>query len=77
MERNYGKMHVGEVFLCVQMCTHFIFLQLLLCCAEILLEKYAVLQLAMPSTLVVKQNFPSTNIIVNYGILIIHKFRTN
>ena len=74
MERNYGKMHIGRVFLCVQMGTHFNFLQLLLCCAEFLLEKYPVWQLIMPSCLVVKQNFPNTTIIVNYYILIIRNW---
>ena len=64
-------MHTGQVFLCVQMGTYLIFLQLLLFCEEILLEKYPVWQLTMPSCLVVKQNFPNTNVIVNYHILII------
>ena len=66
-----AKMHIGKVFLCVQMGTYLIFLQLLLCCEEILLEKYPVRQLTMLSCSVVKQNFLNTNIIVNYHILII------
>ena len=64
-------MHIGQV-LCVQMGSYLIFLQLLLCCEEILLEKYLVWQLTMPSYWVVKQNFLNTNVIVNYHILIIH-----
>ena len=44
----------------------FNFLQLLLFCEEILLENYPVWQLTMLSCSVVKQNFPNTNIIVNY-----------
>ena len=50
------KMHIGQGFLCVQMGTYFIFLQLLLFCEEILLEKYPIQQLTMPSCSVVKQN---------------------
>ena len=56
------------------LCTNgyiFHFLQLLLCCAEISIEKYPVWQLTIPSSLVFKQNFPNTNLIVNYRILII------
>ena len=34
-------MYNGQVFVCVQMGTYLIFLQLLLFCEEILLEKYA------------------------------------
>ena len=65
------KMYKGQDFLCVQMGTYLIFLQILLFCEEILLEKYPVWQLTMLSCSVVKQNFPNTNIIVNYHILII------
>ena len=48
------KMYNGQVFLCVQMGTYLIFLQLLLFYEEILLEKYPVWQLTMLSHLVVK-----------------------
>ena len=71
MERYYGKNAYWTSFLYVQMDTHFIFLQQLLCCADILLEKYPVQQLMMPSSLVIRWNVPNTNIIVNYHILII------
>ena len=57
--------------MCVRMGTYLIFLQLLLFCKEILLEKYPVWQFTVPSCLVVKQNFLNTNVIVNYHILII------
>ena len=59
MDKNYGKMHINRVFF---VCTNgytFHFLQLLFCCAEILLEKYTVWQLTVPSSLVVKQFFPT------------------
>ena len=49
----------------------FQFLQLLLCRAEILLEKYPVWQLAVPYSSVVKQNCLNTNVIANCHILII------
>ena len=49
-------MHIGQVSLCVQMGTYLNFLQLLLFCEEILLEKYPARQLTMPSCSVVKQN---------------------
>ena len=65
-------MHMLDEFF---VCTNgyiFNFLQLLLCCQEILLEKYPVWQLTTLSNLVVKQNFLNTNTIVNYHILIIH-----
>ena len=71
LEQNCGKNAYWMSFLCVQFNTCFIFLQLLLCCAEILLEKYPVQQLTMSSCLVVKQDFPNTNVIINYHILII------
>ena len=65
-------MPFGQVFLCVQIGTYSIyFLQQLLCCEEILLEKYPVWQMTMLSCLMVKQNFLNTNVIVNYNILII------
>ena len=66
-------MHIGRVlFVCVYKWIHIlIFLELLLCCAEILLEKYPVQQLTVPSNSVVKQNFLNTNVIANYHILII------
>ena len=64
------KMHIGRV-LCVHKWYILHFLQLLLCCAGNLLEKYPVWQLTMPSCLVVKENFPNTNILVNYHIMII------
>ena len=51
---------------------HNSFLQLLLYCADILLEQYPVLQLTIPFSSVVKNNFPNTNVIVNYHVLIIH-----
>ena len=71
MDKNYSKMHIGRVvFVCTNGYT-FNFLQLLLCCVEILLEKYLVRQLTVPSSLVVKQNFLNTNIIVNYHVLMI------
>ena len=76
MEQNYGKNAYWTSF-CV--CTNgymyifnFFCLQLLLFCEEILLEKYPVRQLTVPSCSVVEQNFPNINIIVNYHILIIH-----
>ena len=71
MELNYGKNVYWTSFLCVQMGTYSIFLQQLLFCEEILLEKYPVWQLTMPSCSVATQNFPNTNVIVNYHILII------
>ena len=52
--------------------TYLIFLQLLLFCEEILLEKYPVRQLTIPSSSVIKQNFSNTKVIVNYHTLIIH-----
>ena len=54
MDKHLDKMHIGQVFLCVQMGVYLIFLQLLLCCAEISLEKYPVPQLTMPSSTVTK-----------------------
>ena len=65
------KCILDKIFLCVQMGTYLIFLQVLLCCTEILLEKYPVQQLTIMSNSVVKRNFPNTNVIVNYHILII------
>ena len=69
-----SKCILDKFFLCVQMGKYLIFLQILLLCEEILLEKYPVWQLAMLSCLVVKQNFLNTNVIVNYHILIIHNW---
>ena len=65
---------MDKFFLWVQMGTYlFIYLlQLLLFCEKNLLEKYLARQLIMPSCLVVKQNFPNTNVIVNY-----FNFRSN
>ena len=59
-----------DEFCCVYKWVHITFLQLLLCCAKILLEKYPAWQLTMPSSLVVKQNFPNTNV----NILIIRNW---
>ena len=70
MEQNYGKNAYWMSFLCVQMGTYLIFLQLLLFCEEILIEKYPAWQLTMLSSSVFKQNFPNTNVIVNYHFLI-------
>ena len=72
MDANYGENAYWKSFLCVQMGTYIICLQLLLCCPEISLEKYPVWQLTMLSNLVVKLNFLNTSVIVNYHILIIH-----
>ena len=54
MEQNYGK---NAYWISFFVCTYLVFLQLLLCCEEFLLEKYAVWQLTMMPCLVVKQNF--------------------
>ena len=60
-----------DKFLCVQMGTYFkFFLQLLLFCEEILLEKYPVWHLTMSSCSVIKHNFPNTNVIINYILII-------
>ena len=74
MDTNYGKNAYWTSFLWVQMGTHLIFLQVLLCCTEILLENYPVRQFTMMSNLVVKWNLPNTNVIVNYHILIIYNW---
>ena len=70
IDKHYSKNAFWMNCLCIQMGTYFIVLQLLLCYAEILLERYPVWQLTVPSSLVVKQNFLNTNVIVNYHILI-------
>ena len=64
---------LDKFYLYVQMGTLYIkfFLQILLCCEEISLEKYPVQQLTKPSCLVIKKIFPNINIIVSYHILII------
>ena len=59
-----------SVFVCTNEYT-LNFLQLFLCYKEILLEKYPVWQLIVSSSLVFKQNFLNTKVIVNYHILII------
>ena len=75
MEHNYDKnVKWTRFFLRVQMGTYLIFLQLLLFCEEILLEKYPVQQLTMPSCSVVKQNVLKTNVSVNYHNPIIHNW---
>ena len=50
----------------------FQFWLLLLCCAAILLEKYLVQKMTMPSSSVFKQNFLNTSVFTNNHILIIH-----